>query len=95
MGGGGRKSSLADVANARANTSAHGVARTRSSTDEGGSAILVDIFCVFVEARLVPCEQKFQAGLKSPHAPKFKKEFSGSMTISRCAAQVTCRKQTE
>lgn len=36
----------------KVNTSAHGVARTLSSTDESGSAFLVDMFCVFVGAFL-------------------------------------------
>lgn len=45
----------------KVNTSAYGVARTRSSTDEGGSTFLVDILCVFVRARLVLCEQKFRS----------------------------------
>lgn len=42
------------------NTSAQGVARTRSSTEESGSAFLVDMLYVFAGARLVPCEQKFR-----------------------------------
>lgn len=76
----------AAIGNGKVNTSAHRVAHTRSSTDRGGSAFLVDMFYDLVKARLVPCEQKFQAALKGN--TRLSVYFYGFDDDSRCA-QVT------
>lgn len=54
----------------KANTSVHGVAHTRSSTDRGGSAFLVDMFYVLVGGAVGSLRTKVPSSVGRPHAPK-------------------------